>query len=193
MEGFSGPVVCLDQVHAEACRAICFQDFQTPLYRNDLLRHYYRRSPPDTTSYPTVKGGFLLSNEVREAEIFSENPGATAAPGKFSSHGRNSREGRQDNENPARHVPGTHTSGAWGQKRPASKPLESQDRDESAANSGLILFLETVGKLYLERGLPMNATRSCNASIPGPNSTIGQKACTRRRLMVFYGQGRIVE
>lgn len=87
MEGFSGSVLCLGQMHAKTCQAICFQNSQTPLYSNELVRHDYRGSPPDTTSYPTVKGGFLFPNEVRESEIFSEDPGPKTAPGTFQAVG----------------------------------------------------------------------------------------------------------
>lgn len=59
--------------------------------------------------------------------------------------------GHQGNDNPPPHVPGDYTTGARGKKRPASKPLESQNRDESVANAGLIIFLETVGNLYLQK------------------------------------------
>lgn len=95
MEGFSGSVLCLGQLHAEKCRAVCFQNFQAPLYSNELLRHEYRVSQPNIASFPTVEGGFLLPSEVREAEILSEDPGLTAAPGTFPSRGWNSRELRR--------------------------------------------------------------------------------------------------
>ena len=95
MEGFSGSVLCLGQLHAETCRAVCFQNFQTPLYSKELLRHDYRGPSLETISSPTVKGGFLLPNEVREAEILSEDPGSMAAPGTFPGHGRSSRELRR--------------------------------------------------------------------------------------------------
>lgn len=95
MEDFSGSVLCLGQVHAETCRAVCFQNFQTPLYSNQLLKYDHQRAPPDTTSYPTVKGGFLLPQEIRESEILSEDLGGTTAPGTFPSRGRSSRELRR--------------------------------------------------------------------------------------------------
>lgn len=95
LKGFSGSVLCLGQLQADTCRAVCFQNFEAPLSSEELLHHDHRKPPPGSASHPTVKGGFLLPEDIRQADILSEDFESMAAPGTFPSRGRDSKELRR--------------------------------------------------------------------------------------------------
>jgi hypothetical protein len=67
MEGLSGSVLCLGQPIDPHCRAVLFKNFVTPIYP----QHF----GTDSTSahcdiaWSSIQGGFLLSPEIRDAEI----------------------------------------------------------------------------------------------------------------------------
>ncbi|KAL1969233.1 hypothetical protein VTN77DRAFT_487 [Rasamsonia byssochlamydoides] len=55
LQGLSGATLCLGRLSDQTCRAVCFQNFKTPLPRQHI--HGDHRAPPDdTVSRPTLKG-----------------------------------------------------------------------------------------------------------------------------------------
>lgn len=69
MEGLSGAVLCLGKPEDKTCHAICFQNFETPLLSRELLVEDHRPAPENEKVRIRIKGGFLLPEEIRNAEI----------------------------------------------------------------------------------------------------------------------------
>lgn len=78
-----GSLLCMSRLQDQACRVVCFQNFEFALYSRESLR-YNRRPLPDKR-YPTprIKGGFILPDSVREAEILCDDSGVSVVPGTF--------------------------------------------------------------------------------------------------------------
>lgn len=95
LEGYSGSVLCLGQPQDRTCSAICFQNFETPLYSREYLREDGRGPSKDNVHSPTIKGGFLLPSEILGAEILCGEAKASVAPGTFPRQERSSAEVRR--------------------------------------------------------------------------------------------------
>lgn len=95
LKGYSGSVLCLGQPQDRTCSAICFQNFETPLYSREFLREDGRAPPNDNIHSPTFKGGFLLPSEIRGAEILCGEAEVSVAPGTFPRQERSSTEVRR--------------------------------------------------------------------------------------------------
>lgn len=95
LQGFSGTALCLGQISDRTCLAVCFQNFETPLYSRAVLEQGHRSPPSEGTYHARIKGGFLLPTEVRDAEILCDEPETGAAPGTHPSRQRPSTELRR--------------------------------------------------------------------------------------------------
>lgn len=79
MEGLSGSVLCLGEPTDPHCRAVLFKHFETPI----CPQHF---EPSDGASargdvaWGSIKGGFLLPWEIRNAEIICESEEWNAIP-----------------------------------------------------------------------------------------------------------------
>ncbi|OQE18103.1 hypothetical protein PENFLA_c022G08050 [Penicillium flavigenum] len=69
LTGLSGAALCLGQISDRTCLAVCFQNFEFPLYSRAFLEEDHRDPPPQYVAWPRMKGGFLLPSEVQQAEI----------------------------------------------------------------------------------------------------------------------------
>ena len=70
--GLSGATLCLGRPTDKTCQAVCFQNFETPMRPEHLERDH--KAPPDkNVARPTIKGGFLLPEEIRCAEILVDS------------------------------------------------------------------------------------------------------------------------
>ncbi|KAJ5594588.1 uncharacterized protein N7459_000796 [Penicillium hispanicum] len=78
MEGLSGSVLCLGQPTDPHCRAVLFKHFETP-----ICAQHFDISDPSThgdLAWSSIKGGFLLPPEIRDAEIICESDQFSAVP-----------------------------------------------------------------------------------------------------------------
>lgn len=79
MEGLSGSVLCLGQPTDPICHAVLVKHFETPICPQNF-------EPSDKVSargdvaWGSIKGGFLLPPEIRNAEIICEGDESTAIP-----------------------------------------------------------------------------------------------------------------
>jgi hypothetical protein len=71
LQGLSGATLCLGRPDDETCFAVCFQNFEAPL-RSQHLVNDYRGPPGDSVARSTLKGGSLLSPEIRSSEIICD-------------------------------------------------------------------------------------------------------------------------
>lgn len=79
MEGLSGSVLCLGRPTDPQCRAVVFKHFEMPI----CPQHFDSSDPTSAhgdISWSSIKGGFLLPPEVRNAEIVCETEEASALP-----------------------------------------------------------------------------------------------------------------
>ncbi|XHG09859.1 hypothetical protein AWENTII_012896 [Aspergillus wentii] len=72
LNGFSGNALCLGEISDRTCLAICFQNFDTPLYSREFLAKDHRPPPSKEINFPRIHGGFILPAEVRNAEILCD-------------------------------------------------------------------------------------------------------------------------
>jgi hypothetical protein len=70
--GLSGATLCLGRPSDETCRAVCFQNFEMPL-RREQVQGDHKAAPGEGVARPTIKGGFLLPEEIRCAEILVDS------------------------------------------------------------------------------------------------------------------------
>jgi len=93
LAGLSGSALCLGQITDKTCLAVCFQNFQTPLYSRAYLADH--RGLSEGSKNPMAKGGFLLPADVREAQILCDEPEISTAPGTYPSRERATTELRR--------------------------------------------------------------------------------------------------
>lgn len=72
--GFSGSVLCLGKITDETAEAIVFQNFQTPLMSKNVAQDH--RGQLNGEHRATVKGGFLLPEEIRHSTRWRVRPQA---------------------------------------------------------------------------------------------------------------------
>lgn len=78
MEGLSGSVLCLGQPNDPHCRAVLFKHFETP-----ICPQRFEASGPSARgdiAWSSLKGGFLLPPEIRDARILCESDESSAIP-----------------------------------------------------------------------------------------------------------------
>jgi hypothetical protein len=68
IDGLSGAVLCSGSLKDHKVTAVCFQNFQAPVTRDQLSRDD-RGEPLKQMTTLTVKGGFILPSEIVESEI----------------------------------------------------------------------------------------------------------------------------
>ncbi|KAI1820130.1 hypothetical protein F4861DRAFT_88863 [Xylaria intraflava] len=73
-EGFSGSALCLGDLSHKTCLAICFQNFEFPLLSGDILKQDHSGPTNERDLTIRIKGGFLLPEGIREADIICDNP-----------------------------------------------------------------------------------------------------------------------
>ncbi|KAF7114502.1 hypothetical protein CNMCM5793_008806 [Aspergillus hiratsukae] len=93
--GLSGTALCLGQPSDRTCLAVCFQNFETPLYSRAYLEDDHRGPPPEYSRRPRVKGGFLLPADVRAAEILCDEAETSFGSGTYPTRERASTELRR--------------------------------------------------------------------------------------------------
>lgn len=79
MEGLSGSVLCLGQPTDRHCRAVVFKNFETPI----CPQHFEvaeQTSASGDIAWSSIKGGFLLPPDIRNAEILCESDDFAAIP-----------------------------------------------------------------------------------------------------------------
>ena len=78
MEGLSGSVLCLGQPTDPHCRAVVFKHFETPI----CPQHFESSdvSGRGDLAWSSIKGGFLLPPEIRDAEILCETDQSSVVP-----------------------------------------------------------------------------------------------------------------
>ncbi|KAJ5151753.1 hypothetical protein N7492_010048 [Penicillium capsulatum] len=72
MEGLSGSVLCLGQPTDPHCRAVVFKNFETPI----CPQHFEVTGQPSASgdiAWSSIKGGFVLPPDIRNAEILCES------------------------------------------------------------------------------------------------------------------------
>ncbi|KAF3022348.1 hypothetical protein E8E15_009193 [Penicillium rubens] len=84
----SSATLCLGQISDRTCLAVCFQNFEFPLYSRAFLEEDHIDTPLKKVARPRMKGGFLLPSEVQRAEIICDDPEISAAPGTFPTRER---------------------------------------------------------------------------------------------------------
>ena len=77
MEGLSGSVLCLGQRGDSECRAVLFKNFETPICSQHFECNHAARGD---VSWSAFKGGFVLPDEVRSAQILCEGEESAAIP-----------------------------------------------------------------------------------------------------------------
>ncbi len=76
--GFPGSVLCLGKITDETAEAIVFQNFQTPLMFKNVAEDH--RDQLNGEHRATVKGGFLLPEEIRHSTIEMESSTTSRDP-----------------------------------------------------------------------------------------------------------------
>jgi hypothetical protein len=79
MEGLSASVLCLGQPTDSTCRAVVFKHFETPI----CPQHFEvtdLASARGNISWSSIKGGFLLPADIRNAEIVCEADASSPVP-----------------------------------------------------------------------------------------------------------------
>ncbi|KAJ5101432.1 hypothetical protein NUU61_003654 [Penicillium alfredii] len=79
MEGLSGSLLCLGQPTDPKCRAVLMKHWETPI----CPQHFDvtdLASARGDVSWSSIKGGFLLPQDVRNAEILCESEDSSPAP-----------------------------------------------------------------------------------------------------------------
>lgn len=79
MEGLSGTLLCLGQPTDSSCRAVVFKNFETPICPQHFELTNFASARGDV-SWSSIKGGFLLPPEIRNAEIICEGEVSSPAP-----------------------------------------------------------------------------------------------------------------
>lgn len=79
MEGPSGSVLCLGRPTDSTCRAVVFKHFETPICPQHFDMSNLVSAHGDI-SWSSIKGGFLLPPELRDAEILCEAEESQAVP-----------------------------------------------------------------------------------------------------------------
>ncbi|KAJ5782257.1 hypothetical protein N7457_004031 [Penicillium paradoxum] len=82
--GLSGSALCLGQLQDKTCLAVCFQNFESPLYSRELLKDDHRGAP-QYADRVRIKGGFLLPPEVRVTQILCNPSETPTASGTYPS------------------------------------------------------------------------------------------------------------
>lgn len=95
LRGLSGTALCLGQLSDRTCLAVCFQNFETPLYSRAYMEHDHRGLPAEYYHNPRIKGGFLLPADVRAAQILCDEPETSFASGTYPTKERASTELRR--------------------------------------------------------------------------------------------------
>lgn len=83
LTSLSGSVLCMGRLQDQTCCAVCFQNFESALYSPESLRYDHRPLPDARHPTPKIKGGFILPDSVRQAEILCDDSGVPVAPGTF--------------------------------------------------------------------------------------------------------------
>lgn len=81
MEGLSGSVLCLGQPTELCCRAVVFKNFETPICPQHFGESTSLAAARGDVSWSSIKGGFLLPPEIRNAEIICEGEVLAQTPG----------------------------------------------------------------------------------------------------------------
>lgn len=78
MEGLSGSVLCLGKPTDTHCRAVLFKHFETPI----CPQHFDTSdiSARGDVAWSSIKGGFLLPPEIRDARILCESDESSGIP-----------------------------------------------------------------------------------------------------------------
>lgn len=83
LQGLSGTAVCLGEVGDRTCSAVCFQNFESPLYSSELLKDNHCGPPKKDPRIFRIKGGFLLPDEILKTKILCGPPDITSMPGTY--------------------------------------------------------------------------------------------------------------
>ncbi|KAJ5611512.1 hypothetical protein N7528_008617 [Penicillium herquei] len=77
MEGLSGSVLCLGELTDDYCRAVALKHFEIPICPQHFVCDHSARGD---ISWSSFKGGFLLPEEIRKAQILCDGDQSSGVP-----------------------------------------------------------------------------------------------------------------